>query len=530
MQYRFQSYLIDTARFSLTGDGETVELEPQVLRLLVYLLEHRDRVVPREELMQKLFGQRIVTDNALNVRIRAARRAVGDTARQQRVIATVQGAGYRFVANVEAAAGTRAGVTAARWIDEDRGATTAADRSSLAIAAQPSMVVLPFELLAGADEKSAIASGLTHDVITRVACSRAVLVIARGTAFRFSGGKHDVQEIGTELGVRYVCQGAVQIADGRVRISVGLAETTTRQEIWSEQYDRPLIDVLTLQQDIAASIVSELEYEVQRNEMRIAALQPASTLDAWSAYHRGLNHMYRFRTSECDSAEKYFRRALDLEGGLARPYAGLSFVNYERAYLNLSGDRTRMLRLAQDQARRAIELDPLDPMGYWALSRIQFLAQDIEAAQASVAYATDLNPSYATAQYFLGWVSMLLGERETCHDRIELARRLSPQDPLFYGMQGISALNLALMGRTEEALARTRQAIHHPDVHYQAHAVGIVIFALAGEGSLASDELKKTRAVKPDYSLDDFFAANAFQTPGDIQRLADAFRSAERSL
>ncbi|MEM6709169.1 MAG: winged helix-turn-helix domain-containing protein [Pseudomonadota bacterium] len=531
MQYRFSSYVIDTATFSLSKDGEEVAVEPQVLRFLVYLLEHRERVVSRDELLRTLFRGRLVTDNALTVRMRAARQAVGDTGRRQGVIATVQGEGYRFIAPVE----TRVGVQApASLASTATGSVPAApggpDFAGDLRLAQPSIAILPFDLITGPDSQTTLAQGLTHDVITRVACSRAMLVIARGTAFRFQSGQHDVKALGAALGVRYLCQGAVQVAGARARITVGLADTTTQQELWSDHYDRSLTDVLTLQQELAAKIVSELETEVQRNEIRLATLKPATNLDAWSAYHRGLGHMYRFRMSDCDVAERYFRQALDLEAGLARPHAGLSFVNYERAYLDLEGDRSRTRQLAEDQAKRAIEADPADPMGYWALSRAQFLKHDMRAAQHSVARATELNPSYATAQYFLGWVSMLLGEREHCHERIELAKKLSPQDPLIYGMQGISAMNLALMGRHEQAVEQGQAALEHPDVHYQALGVAAMIFALGGEERLAADTLRRARAVKPDYSITDLLSSLAFQRPEDLSTLTDAFRDIERVL
>jgi len=530
MQYRFHRFCLDTAHFALYDDGKKVDLEPQVLRLLQYLIENRDRVVSRTELLDKVFGRHIVSDNALTVRIRTARQSVGDTARSQKVIATIQGSGYRFVADVD----TRAHTSFSRQPSVPSGSPlNEVDERGQSIpdhlfTARPSIAVLPFEVIGGGESDSVIARGLVHDITTRIARSRAMLVIARGTSFQFPSGGCDVRMIGTKLGIRYVVQGAAQPVGGRIRITVGLASTETREELASWQYDRKLDDVLVIQEEIAKLIVSALEAEVVQQEMQRSKLIPSTNLDAWSAYHRGLSHMYRFRTKECDSAENFFRRAIDLEPNVPRPYAGLSFVNYERAYLNLEGSRVNSLRRSVDYALQAIDIDPMDPMGHWALSRARFLEGNLGAARESVMLSTELNPSYATAQYFLGWVAMQSGDHELCLERIDFARRLSPYDPLIYGMLGVSALSLVLMGRHEEAVQRAVEALKHPDVHYQAHAWAVAIFNLAGRPDLVNGSLKRVLTVNPDYDIQEFFSVHAFQNDDDVRRITQAFQEAKR--
>jgi tetratricopeptide (TPR) repeat protein len=311
---------------------------------------------------------------------------------------------------------------------------------------------------------------------------------------------------------------------------VGLADVQTRGELWTRQFDRKLVDILDVQEEIATAIAASLEFHVQRNEMHLASLQPSTNLDSWSAFHRGLDHMYRFRTGECEKAETCFRRSIDLEPGLARPYAGLSFVNFERAYLNLDNNRGNSLRQAFDLAHQAVAIDPMDPMGHWALSRAFFLARDLESARRAIATATELSPSYASAQYFLGWISMQLGDRTVCQERLELAIRLSPRDPLIYGMQGLTSMNLALMGRAEEAVAQAQAAQLHPDLHYQARARGVAVFSIAGRADLAADQLKLVRAMKPDYSTEDFFSVYAFQQASDIDMIKRGFKEASRAM
>lgn len=530
MRYRFNDYVLDIAQFALLHHGRQTDAQPQVLRLLAYLIENRDRVVTRDDLLDKLFGRRVVTDNALTVRIRDVRRAIGDTAKPPSMIQTVPGVGYRFVVRVEASSHLSMSDdrTPDSGINFGRGDDLPSDYPFLG--SKPSIVVLPFEVIGESGCNDIIARGLVHDIITGIARTRAMLVIARGTAFQFPSGKYDVRVVGTKLGVRYVVQGAVQISGNKLRVSAGVASTETRAEIWSEHYDRTIDDVLTLQDEIAKMIVAALESEIQRVEIQLSILRPSSRLDAWSAYHRGLSHMYQFKTKDCDEAEKFFRRAIDIEPDVPRPYAGLSFVNYQRAYLNLEKERSHALRRSVEYAMHSVSIDPNDPMGHWALSRAQFLSGNIQAAKASIETATCLNPSYATAQYFLGWIAMQLGERELCLGRIDLARRLSPFDPLIYGMLGVSAMNLSLMGDHAEAIRRATKAQTHPGLHYQAQAMGVAIFALAGEWDTARKLLQQVKNVKPDYCLDDFFAVYAFQKQDDIQRISEALKLTEKGI
>ena len=185
--------------------------------------------------------------------------------------------------------------------------------------ARPSIVVLPFESDLADDAAGDIARGIVHDLITRIARSRALFVIARGTSFHFASGNRDIGSIGAELGVRYAVQGAIRLSGSKLTVVVGLAETSTRAELWSERFDRRRDDFMQVQEEILEQIVSCLEAEIVRNEIRRSMLMPSSNLDAWSAYHRGVHHMYRFTDRDCDFAEELFRRSIAMEPGVPRP-------------------------------------------------------------------------------------------------------------------------------------------------------------------------------------------------------------------
>jgi TolB-like protein len=499
---RFGPYRVHPTQGLFRGGAE-IRVTPRSLAVLYELARRSRQVVLKSELFDTVWSDTVVSDAALSSCVRELRLALGDDARQPSYIETLHGRGFRLCAS---------GVAESADAADDELLTR-----------RPSLVVLPFDNVGGDESAAVLACGLTHDVITLVARSRTALIIARGTAFRFAKGEHDVRSISDRLGVRYVVQGAVQVSGRRLTLWVALADARTREELWSERYERRLDDWMLLQQELAELIVASVESEVQREEIRRATLLPSSNLDAWSAYHRGLSHMYKFREEEWEQAEHWFSRSIEMEPGVPRPWAGLSFVNFERAFLDLGKERAARIQMALDCARQAVAIDGRDPMAHWALSRAHLLKGELEESKSAVDTAITLNPSYAIAQYSRGWVGLQLGENQVCHDRIGFARRLSPYDPLKFAMLGVSGLNLALMGRTDEAVELARESLQQANAHYLVTAFAAVTHAVSGELDQAGRYFSQIRKVSPDFDVDDFLTVFAFQRDRDLKRVGKAF-------
>ena len=521
--------MLDTGRFDLTRNGRAVLVEPKVLRLIAYLIEYRDRTVARSELHRHLWGKRVVTDNSLSVCMKMARNALGDDGRRQAFIRTVPRVGYRFVADVDTSSTSEIQIV-------DHAVKPAAsepvnlERMDRELLARPSLVVLPFTTIGAASDLEVFAQGLTHDVTTRIGRTRSLFVIARGTAFQFDSAPADVREIGKKLGVRYVIQGAIQKSGPKLRTTATLVNSATREEVWSDVYERKLEDFAEVQEELAAQIVGTLQTEVERAEQLRALMIPSTNLDAWSAYHRGCWHMYRFRKDDIDLAERFFRRSIDLEPTVPRPYAGLSFICFERVFLNIDRNAASAIHRAFDYSLQAISIDPHDPMAHWSLSRVYLLQGELELSRQELETAIGLNPSYAIAQYSLGWVGMQLGEYELCSSRIDMARKLSPYDPLKFAMLGVYALNLALTGRTEEAAKLAKQSVVQPNAHYQVLAFASISLVLDGQLREGAEYLRRARATAPGYSAPSFFKNFRFRQPADIARIERAFHDLESFL
>jgi TolB-like protein len=302
MLYRFGTFELDMARFELRVDGEPCRVEPQVLSLIALLVENRERLVSRDEIIEKVWDGRIVSDAAISSRIKSARQALGDDGRAQRYIRTIHRQGLRFVAPVQAARGDSP--ARAEPIDATPGETPVATDAE---ANRPSIAVLPFRLIGDAGPHAAIADALPHELITELSRLRWLFVTARGSSFRLRDPGADMGEIGRLLGVRYALSGTVEISGTRLVVTVELVDTRDSRVVWAERHSGAVDEVHAVRADIRSRILATLEIRIPLHEAERARLTVTERLDAWSAYHLGLQHMYRFNRADNTDAPGFSR-------------------------------------------------------------------------------------------------------------------------------------------------------------------------------------------------------------------------------
>jgi TolB-like protein len=213
-----------------------------------------------------------------------------------------------------------------------------------------SVAIMPFIETTTTHERSSLASGLTEDIITRLAKLRALFVIARGTSYALADRGIGAQEAGRMLNVEYVASGRVRRQGNRVSVTVELAETREARIVWTDELDGVADETFSVLDAIVNRIVAAIAEEIETEECNRAILKPPSSLDAWEAYHRGLWHMYKFNGPDNRHAEQFFRDALKLDPTFARAYAGLSFTHFQNVFLELTPDRDRQMQLASETA------------------------------------------------------------------------------------------------------------------------------------------------------------------------------------
>jgi TolB-like protein len=508
MIYRFGSFELDPARGELRADGTVLPVEPQVFALLSFLVEHHERFVSKDEILEKVWDGRVVSDSAIASRIKSARKAIGDDGKAQTFIRTLHGRGFRFVATVriEREATPLDDVSASlRPSHEDGAEQPSIERS------QPSLAVLPFHLIGDAGGYAGIADALPHDLIAELARLRWLFVTARGSSFRLRDPNPDVREIGRLLDVRYCLTGIVLASGRRVDVSVKLADTASGEVIWGDRASGPIEDVHALRDELRAKLLTALEIHIPQHEAARARLKVSDNLDAWSAYHLAIQHMYRFNRKDNLVAAGLFERAVSLDPGFARAHAGLSFVHFQTAFLLKQHDVAEEVRLARSCAERGLELDSLDPFVNFTMGRSFWLEADLERGLTWLERATALSPNYAQGIYARAWTESLSGKELEAREHADLAMRLSPLDPLYYGMLGTRAFSHLALGEYAEAAAWAERSARSPGAHVLIAMIAAATQSLAGNAERAAVWAGNVRERNPHMTREDFFRAFPMQ-------------------
>lgn len=507
MLYAFEDCELDTDRIELRVRGEAVAVEPQVFELLKFLIERRDRVVTREEIIDGIWSGRFVSDAAISSRIKSARQSVGDDGRAQRLIRTAHGTGFRFVAEVS-----------------ERPRITSLEEAAQAGSAQstrPSIAVLPFRLVGIAEPGFPIAEALPYDLIAELSRLHWLFVIARGSSFRFRGSEARLDRVRAELGVGYCLMGQVEILGDQLLVSVELSDTGTEGVVWAERFRGSLGAIHEIRSEIAAAVAAALEIRIPLAEAQRARLKAPDSLDAWSLYHLGLQHMFRFTREDNARAKAMFERVVTMEPQFARGYAGLSFTHFQDAFLGFGAHDSGTTQ-AQKFASECLERDPLDPFGHFSMGRSMWLHGDLEASMPWLDQANTLNPNYAHALYSRGWTQALLGHSDASLASIDHAFSLSPIDPLTYGMHGVRALSNIALGRAADAAIWAERAATAPGAHTLIGMIAVTAHALNNDSARAQAWAASVQAKSPELTTAAFLRAFPFRSAGAQQRIADA--------
>ena len=519
MIYDFGSYTLDTDRVELWCEASPVAVEPQVFSLLLCLIENRDRVVSKDELIELVWKGRIVSDATMSSRINAARHAVGDNGKQQSIIRTIPRRGFRFVADVaESAAAPRAAADDAR--------ANAGSSPAVPPRAKPTLAVLPLRNLSRDAEQEYFADGVTEDLITALSSIRWLFVTARNSSFTYKGHSPEVETVASDLGVRYVLQGSVRKSRDRVRITAQLVDSSTGAHVWAHRYDREIGDIFALQDEMAETIVGAIEPELAKAERQRARLKRPEILDAWDLYQRGLAKLYQYTGESLAQAQQLFRSAIELDSELSPAFSASAEAYYIGVVYGLSESPDDDRENALVAARRAVELDRDDAAAHCTLGRVHYFRREHQSAIPELEIALELNPSYAWAHYGLGAALVFTGSAIEAFPHLEHAIRLSPRDPYMGSFLVRMADAHLFLKQYGEAVEWARKALRQPNFQWSRHAVLIAALAHLGQRDEAHGAWRELQRLRPDFSLAFVQKYHLISNADDMTHYLDGLRRA----
>lgn len=507
----FGDACFDPRTGELQRNGSSEKLTPKATALLAVLLERAPKLVTKEELLTRVWDSKAVGDEALTSCIQELRRALNDDARQPRYIETRHRRGYRLIAPL------------------GRPMAPPPPDSTTAAMGKPSLAVLPFDNLSADRDQDYFADGIVEDMTTALSRIGAFFVMARNSSFAFKGRNAPVQDIGRQLGVRYLVEGSVRRAGQKLRLTAQLIEAETGHHLWADRYDGELSDIFDLQDRIVSCIVGAVSPSVRAAEIERARLKRPDSLQAYDYVLRAYPGFWTIVDPGHVDAIELFHKALELEPAYAHAMALAAWGHAQRFARFMPGEPAAHRRQAVDLANGALALTPDDPGVLVAAGMALLLAgttDETDRCGLLFRKAVTLDPNSAPAWRRVGNLHIHRSEPVEAVDAFDRALRLSPFDPMsVHARWGIGDAHL-IAGRVEEALRLYRHCLSETPRDPAFRRRVCALLALTGEIEQAKDMARGLKADYPDVTLERIASVKSLLPAPVLARLMGGLRLA----
>ncbi len=436
--YNFGEFRIHVGKRCLLRDGLPVGLTPKAFDTLLLLVQNRQRIVGKDELMRTIWPDTTVEENNLNQNISTLRRALGENRGENRYILTISGKGYRFIADVE---------TSASLPDSAPAAPT-----------RVTLAVLPFENLSSDPEREYLADGLTEETIAALGQidPQYLVVIGRTSVMAFKKTSKSLGEISAVLGATHLVESTLRTEGDRFRVTSKLIRAQDQVQVWARSYDSEPVSILNFQRELSTAIAKQIHLRLSPDCLSALAHRQTSSPEAYDLYLRGRHYWHQLSPPTTKRAIEYFSRATQLDARYALAWSGLA-DSYSASPINGDAPPLLLAPLAREAAARAVDAAPNLAEAQTSCGFVKFWFDwDWLAAESAFRNAIKLDPNYPMAYRMLGISLSHLGRRAEARRAMD---RLLELDPFLAVNQALSS-QVSFAGRDYPAAVQfARQAI-----------------------------------------------------------------------
>ena len=407
----------------------------------------------------------------------------------------------------------------APWTTQDQAVSS--EQADTRISDQPSIAVLPFQLLSDEPGQDYFSDGVTNDIITDLSKFSNLLVIASTSVFTYKDKPANVRQIGRELGVRYVLEGSVQKAGNSVRINAQLIDATTDHHLWADRYDFEIDNIFRIQDEITSTVVSSLQVILTEEEQSRGAIRHTDVIEAYDLYLRGRTYLTGTRKAH-SKARELFNQAIKLDPEFAAAYAEKSFTYFSSFIMPMSRD-PKVVKGAYEAAERAVALDDSLPLAHARLAWAYFSTRQHAKAVASARRAVALGPNDAEANAQLGNILNWSGKPEEGKQYLERAMRLNPHYPFYYLFY--LGHSYYLLEDNEKAIELMNRVVTRAPYFLPVRRHLAVLYSENGSKKEAMEQTKEILRIFPGASIEDERARCFYRwTPKLMTRFFDGLR------
>ena len=391
---------------------------------------------------------------------------------------------------------------------------------------RPSVAVLPFANMSGDSEQEYFADGISEDVITELSKFHSIFVIARNSSFSYRGQSIDVRKVAKDLNVRYVLEGSVRRAGTTIRVTAQLIDATSGRHVWAERYDRALVDLFAVQDEITRSIIGSIAPGIVMAEIQHSKGKTAAELDTWDRIMRAHWHIRRFTAVDFREAGRLIEELLVHEPDNAVALGDLAFSLHFAAIFGWTDSPPAAMARMGELAQRAVASDDQDAAAHTSLAIHDLFSGRHDDAMRRLRRAIELNPNSSFAHGYVGVVNAFGGEHDLAIETVQEAIRLSPRDLLMVIWRVAEAWSHLGAERFDQAAESARLAIGWNAAFADAHA--ILASALGHAGRLDEARIALDECVRqlPGLTLSDHRLKRPFRRAADQERFLDGLRKA----